>query len=77
MREPLAQLLERTFSTTEREVIYRLIRGCGQVRHFATDPIPRESLQRILHAVLDAPFVRDMPPWQIIPVTSPALRAHI
>jgi 5,6-dimethylbenzimidazole synthase len=73
----LAQLLERTFSAAEREVIYRLIRGCGQVRHFATDPIPRETLQRILDAALDAPFVRDMPPWHIILVTSPALRASI
>jgi 5,6-dimethylbenzimidazole synthase len=77
MREPLAQLLERTFSAAEREVIYRLIRGCGQVRHFATDPIPRETLQRILDAALDAPFVRDIPPWQIILVTSSALRANI
>ena len=40
MHEPLAQLLERTYSAAECEVIYRLIRGCGQVRHFAADPIP-------------------------------------
>jgi 5,6-dimethylbenzimidazole synthase len=77
MHEPLARLLERTFSATEREVIYRLIRGCGQVRHFATDPIPMETLQRILDAALDKPFVGEMPPWNIIVVTSPALRAHI
>jgi 5,6-dimethylbenzimidazole synthase len=77
MHEPLAQLLERTFSATEREVIYRLIRGCGQVRHFATDPIPMETLQRILDAALDAPFVGEVPPWNIIVVTSLALRAHI
>jgi 5,6-dimethylbenzimidazole synthase len=77
MHEPLAQLLERTFSAAEREVIYRLIRGCGRVRHFAADPIPMETLQRILDAALDAPFVGEMPPWHIILVTSPALRAHI
>src|SRR5688500_4683677 len=77
MREPLAQLLKRTFSAAEREVIYRLIRGCGQVRHFATDPIPRETLQCILDAALDTPLPRDMPPWHIILVTSPALRANI
>ncbi|HEX9868169.1 MAG TPA: nitroreductase family protein [Candidatus Tectomicrobia bacterium] len=77
MREPLAQLLERTFSAAEREVIYRLIRGCGQVRHFATDPIPRETLQRILDVALDVPFVGNLPPWHIILVTSPALRANI
>jgi 5,6-dimethylbenzimidazole synthase len=77
MREPLAQLLKRTFSAAEREGIYCLIRSCGQVRHFATDPIPRETLQRILDAALDVPFVRDLPPWHIILVTSPALRANI
>ena len=77
MHEPLAQLLERTYSAAEREVIYRLIRGGGQVRHFAADPIPMETLQRILDAALDAPFVGGMPPWQLILVTSPALRARI
>jgi 5,6-dimethylbenzimidazole synthase len=77
MREPLAQLLERTFSAAEREVIYRLLRGCGRVRRFTADPIPRETLQRILDAALDAPFVGDLPPWHLILVTSPARRATI
>ena len=77
MHEPLAQLLERTYSAAEREVIYRLIRGGGQVRHFAADPIPMETLQRILDAAMDAPFVGGMPPWHLILVTSPALRARI
>ena len=77
MHEPLAQLLERTYSAAEREVIYRLIRGCWQIQHFAADPIPLETLQRILDAARDAPFVGDRTPWNIILVTSPALRANI
>jgi 5,6-dimethylbenzimidazole synthase len=77
MHEPLAQLPKWTYSAAEREVIYRLIRNCGQVRYFAADPIPRETLQRILDAALDAPFVGEMPPWHIILITSPALRANI
>jgi 5,6-dimethylbenzimidazole synthase len=77
MREPLAQLLERTFSATEREVIYRLIRGRGEIRRFATDPIPMETLQRILDAAMDGPSARDLPPCHLILVTSPALRATI
>ena len=77
MREPLAQLVERTFSAAEREVIYRLIRGCRQVQHFTIDPIAQETLQRILDAALDTPFVRDMAAWHIILVTSPVLRANI
>src|SRR5262245_17521349 len=77
MREPLAQLLQRTFSAAEREVIYRLVRVRGQVRHFTTDPIPRETLQRILDVALDAPITSDRPAWQLILVTSPVLRANI
>jgi 5,6-dimethylbenzimidazole synthase len=77
MHEPLARLLERTYSTAEREVIYRLLRGGGQVRHFAADPIPTETLQRILNATLDAPFLGGMLPWHLIVVTSPAVRARI
>jgi len=57
MQEPLVHLIERTFSAAERSVIYRLIRGCRQVRHFAADPIPMDTLQRILDAALFAPFV--------------------
>jgi 5,6-dimethylbenzimidazole synthase len=77
MHEPLARLLQRTYSTAEREVIYRLLRGGGQVRHFAADPIPTETLQRILDAALDAPFVGGMAPWHLIVVTSPAVRTRI
>jgi nitroreductase len=77
MHEPLAQLLERTYSAAERAVIYRLIRGSRQVRHFAADPIPQETLQRILEAALEAPFMGAMPPWQLILITSPALRARV
>jgi hypothetical protein len=57
---PLAQLLGRAYSAAEREVIYRPICVGGQVRHFAADPIPRETLQRILDVALDAPFVGRM-----------------
>jgi 5,6-dimethylbenzimidazole synthase len=77
MREPLAQLLDRTFSAAEREVIYRLMRGCGQVRRFTADPIPTETLRRILDTALDVPFAGETPPWHFILVTSPRLRATI
>ena len=36
-----------------------------------------ETLQRILDAALDTPFVGEAPPWKIILVTSPTLRATI
>jgi nitroreductase len=48
MQEPFAQLIERTCSSAERTVIYRLIRSPQHVRHFASDPIPTDTLQRIV-----------------------------
>src|SRR5919108_4701392 len=77
MQEPLAHLIEQTFSAAERGVTYRLIRSRRHVRHFAADPIPPDTLLRILEATLYAPFVGGMPPWHVILITSPALRAKI
>ena len=44
MQEPFAQLIECTFSSAERTVIYRLIRSPQHVRHFASDPIPTDTV---------------------------------
>ena len=48
MTERFVDLMDRTFSATEREVIYRLIRSRRDIRQFAPDPIPPEALLRIL-----------------------------
>jgi nitroreductase len=77
MQEPFAQLIERTFSSTERTVIYRLIRSPQHVRHFASDPIPTDTLQRILNAAWCGASVGGQPPGQVILITSPALRTEI
>jgi 5,6-dimethylbenzimidazole synthase len=77
MTERLVDLMDRTFSTTEREVIYRLIRSRRDIRQFAPDPIPPETLLRILEAAHYAPSVGFMQPWNFILLTSPQLRAQI
>lgn len=77
MTERFVDLLDRTFSATEREAIYRLIRSRRDVRQFAPDPIPPQTLRRILEAAHQAPSVGFMQPWNFILITSPPLRAQI
>jgi 5,6-dimethylbenzimidazole synthase len=68
---------KHTFSAADREVIYRLIRSRRDVRRFAPDPIPPETLRRILGAAHHAPSVGFMQPWNFILITSPHLRVQI
>lgn len=77
MAERFAELMERTFSAADREVIYRLIRSRRDIRRFASDPIPPETLRRILEAGHHAPSVGFMQPWNFILITSPRLRIQI
>ena len=77
MQEPFAQLIERTLSGTERTVIYRLIRSPRHVRHFASDPIPTDPLQRILDVAWYGQAVGGLAPGQVFLITSPALHTKI
>jgi hypothetical protein len=77
MQEPFAQLIERTYSGAERTVIYRLIRSPRHVRHFASDPIPTDPLQRILDAAWYGQAVGGRAPGQVFLDTSPALHTKI
>jgi 5,6-dimethylbenzimidazole synthase len=77
MVERFVDLMDRTFSATEREAIYRLIRSRRDIRQFAPDPIPPETLLRVLDAAHHAPSVGFMQPWNFILITSPQLRGQI
>lgn len=77
MQEPFAQLIERTFSAADREVIYRLIRSRRDVRQFASEAIPTDVVRRILAAAHSAPSVGFMQPWNFILITSLHLRTNI
>jgi nitroreductase len=77
MYEPFAQLIEHTFGSAERTVIYPLIRSSRHVRHFASDPIPTDTLQRILDAAWYGQSVGGRAPGQVFLITSPALHTKI
>ena len=77
MQELFVQLIERIVSSAERTVIYRLIRSPRHVRHFASDPIPTDTLQRILDAAWYGTSVGGLAPEQPMLIPSSALCAAI
>jgi 5,6-dimethylbenzimidazole synthase len=69
--------LPHRYSDTDRAAIYRVIRERRDMRHFRSDPIPEEVLQRVLQAAHQAPSVGLMQPWRFIRITDSALRCQI
>jgi 5,6-dimethylbenzimidazole synthase len=65
------------FSEADKAAIYRVIAERRDMRHFLPDPVPAETLARLLHAAHLAPSVGYMQPWRFIRITDPALRRKI
>jgi 5,6-dimethylbenzimidazole synthase len=66
-----------SFSETEKEAIYRVMRSRRDVRRFLSDPVPADVMRRILAMAHQAPSVGFMQPWSFILITSRALRQEI
>jgi 5,6-dimethylbenzimidazole synthase len=56
----------RMFTNEEKEAIYKVIYSRRDVRSFASDPIPKSAIERILEAAHHAPSVGFMQPWNFI-----------
>ena len=69
--------LTHRYSDPDRDAIYRVIAERRDMRHFRSDPIPPDILQRVLHAAHQAPSVGLMQPWRFIRITDSALRERI
>ncbi len=69
--------MDDAFSASERATLYRLIESRRDVRAFRPEPIPEETLLRILSAAHHAPSVGLMQPWNFIVIRSPATKAQI
>jgi 5,6-dimethylbenzimidazole synthase len=65
------------FSVADREVFYRVIERRRDVRAFRPDPIPSETLYRILGAAHHAPSVGLMQPWNFIVIQEADTKARI
>ncbi len=69
--------LPHRYSGAELAAVYRVIAERRDMRHFRSDPVPDEVLQRILHAAHQAPSVGMMQPWRFIRVSNSELREQI
>jgi 5,6-dimethylbenzimidazole synthase len=65
------------FSAADREVFYRVIERRRDVRAFRPDPIPPETLYRILGAAHHAPSVGLMQPWNFIVIQDADTKARV
>ena len=57
---------DQAFSPEERNGVYRAIRQRRDIRHFRPDPIPDETLARLIRAAHHGPSVGFMQPWDFI-----------
>jgi 5,6-dimethylbenzimidazole synthase len=68
---------QRSFSDTEREAIYEVMRGRRDVRHFLPTPVPDGVLRRILEMAHLAPSVGFMQPWNFVLISSLDVRRQV
>jgi 5,6-dimethylbenzimidazole synthase len=71
------EIASTTFAEAEREAIFKVMCGRRDVRQFLPDPIPDESLRRILQMAHMAPSVGFMQPWNFILISSTAIRQQV
>jgi 5,6-dimethylbenzimidazole synthase len=69
--------LVEEFSAADREVFYRVIERRRDVRAFRPDPIPSDTLYRILGAAHHAPSVGLMQPWNFIVIQEADTKSRI
>ena len=65
------------YSDIEVNAVYRTIYERRDMRHFLTDPVDSDTLQRILLAAHQAPSVGFMQPWRFMRITSPQVRRDL
>ncbi|HEY0685960.1 MAG TPA: 5,6-dimethylbenzimidazole synthase [Steroidobacter sp.] len=65
------------FSDADRAAVYRAIAERRDMRHFNSEPIDDQTLQRLLQAAHQAPSVGLMQPWRLIRITDRTLRERI
>jgi nicotinate-nucleotide--dimethylbenzimidazole phosphoribosyltransferase len=65
------------FSERDREAVYRAIHQRRDVRNYRPDPVPDETLARILEAAHRAPSVGFMQPWNFVLLRSLDLRKKV
>lgn len=70
-------VLSRMFSIEDTESIYKVIATRRDIRRFKTDPIPPDTVGRILEAAHLAPSVGFMQPWNFILIESAEVKKRL
>jgi 5,6-dimethylbenzimidazole synthase len=65
------------FTREEIEALYKVMAARRDMRHFSSEPLPAELLQRLLSAAHLAPSVGLMQPWRFIRIRDRCLRERI
>lgn len=65
------------YTLSERDTVYRVIKERRDMRHFTSEPINSDVLQRLLMAAHQAPSVGLMQPWRIIQIKNKVTRYQI
>jgi 5,6-dimethylbenzimidazole synthase len=65
------------FSEPERDALYRVIGARRDIRRFLPDPLPAETLARILGAAHQAPSVGFMQPWDFVLIRDRTVRDRV
>ena len=79
MSSPMQEIQNHpSFSDDERAAVYRAIFTRRDVRgQFTPEPVPDETLARVLTAAHHAPSVGFMQPWDFVVVRAPAVKARV
>jgi 5,6-dimethylbenzimidazole synthase len=65
------------FSETEQAAVYRAIFSLRDIRPFRPEPLPEETLWRLLEAAHHGPSVGFMQPWNFIVVRDAAVKSQV
>jgi len=65
------------FNPSHQKILLDLLRWRRDVRHFTREPVSRENLDVLRHALRLAPSVGNSRPWRVISVETPATRRKI
>ncbi len=65
------------FDSSHRAALWELLTWRRDVRHFSTDPVDEQTLERLQSAMNLAPSVGNSRPWRVLMVDAPELRAAV
>ncbi len=65
------------FSPADQDVLFRILRWRRDVRHFLSDPVSDEILEKLQQAMAYAPSVGNSRPWRIFAVQSAKMREAV